>query len=150
MKRSNGLIWLVSLVALVAAIAAGAGLFWQDGGSPFSFTTLHGESVRINGSGLYRYDTAFKAPILKGTDAVTLLLCIPLLVVSTMRYRRESLRGALLLTGVLAYFLYNAASLAFGVAYNDLALLYMAYFSASLFAFITAFGSIDLSTLASR
>jgi hypothetical protein len=51
---------------------------------------------------------------------------------------------------MLAYFLYNSASLALGAAYNDLLLVYIASFSMSLFAFILAFTSIDLQTLATQ
>jgi hypothetical protein len=150
MQRSNGVIGLSSLVALLALVAAGAGLFWPGEGSSFPFTTLRGQTVEIYGQGLYRNDTAFKAPILRGTDGVTLLVGIPLLVWAITRYRRDSLRGGLLLTGVLAYFLYKSASLALGVAYNDLILVYIVYFSASLFAFMLAFTSIDLPALAAR
>ncbi|MCL4858311.1 MAG: hypothetical protein KJZ93_02845 [Caldilineaceae bacterium] len=150
MKKSSALVWLSSLVALLALVSAGAGLFWPGEGNPFPFTTLRGQAVEIYGQGLYRYDTAFKAPILRGTDGVTLLVGIPLLVWAIARYRRNSLRGGLLLTGVLSYFLYKSASLAFGVAYNDLILVYIVYFSASFFAFMLAFTSIDLADLAAR
>jgi len=76
-----------------------------------------------------------------------LFACVPLLVVAILLYRRGSLRGGFLLTGVLVCFLYNAASLALGAAYNDLFLLYVVYFSASLYAFVLAFTSIDLEAL---
>lgn len=147
MKQSNAAIRLAWLAAALALVAAGAGLFWQDGGSPFTFTTLRGQSVQINGQGLYRYDTFFKAPIQRGTDAVTLFVTIPLLVFAAMRYRRGSLRGGLLLAGALACLLYNAASVAFGAAYNDLHLVYIVWFSASLFGFVLACLSIDLQAL---
>ena len=147
MKPSQALVNLSTLIAVLALVAAGVGLFWQDGGSPFSFVTLRGQSVEMYGRGLYRYDTSFRAPILRGTDAIMLFVCIPLLVVSILLYRRGSLRGRFLLTGALACFLYNAASLAFGAAYNNLFLLYLVYFSASLFAFVLPFTSIDLRAL---
>lgn len=150
MKLSKTLIFLACLVALLGAAYAGVGLFWQDGGSPFTFTTLHGTTVEIYGQGLYRNDSAFKAPILRGTDAVTLFVCVPVLLIAVLLYRRGSLRGGLLLTSMLAYFLYNSASLAFGAAYNNLLLAYIACFSASLFSFVIAFSSIDLKTLAAR
>lgn len=150
MKRSNVVVGLSSLVALLALVAAGAGLFWPGEGSPFTFTTLRGQTVEMYGQGLYRYDTFFKAAILRGTDGVTLLVGIPLLVWAIGCYQRDSLRGGLLLTGVLAYFLYKSASLALGVAYNDLILVYTVYFSASLFAFVLAFTSIDLPALSAR
>ena len=57
MKISNTLTWLVALIVALALVAASAGLFWQDGGKPFLFTTLPGETVQIYRQGLYRYDT---------------------------------------------------------------------------------------------
>ena len=149
-QPSRTVIWLAWLIAVLALLAAGVGLFWQDGGRPFAFTTLHGQTIQMSGQGLYRYDTFFKAPINRGTDAATLLVGLPLLVLATLSYRHGSLRSRVLLTGVLAYFLYNSASLAFGVAYNALFLVYIAYFSASLFAFVLAFTSIDLGSLAAH
>ena len=147
MKPSKALVNLSALIAVLALVATAAGLFWQDGGSSFSFTTLRGQTVQIYGQGLYRYDTSFTAPVLRGTDAVMLFVCTPLLVVSILLYRRGSLRGGFLLTGALACFLYNAASLGFGAAYNNLFLLYLVYFSASLYAFVLAFTSVDLQAL---
>jgi hypothetical protein len=147
LQPSHVLIRLSWLIAGLALVAAGAGLFWRHAGEPFAFTTLHGQAVQIAGQGLYRYDTFFKAPINRGTDAVTLLVALPLLAFAILRYRRGSLRGAVLLAGVLSYFLYNAASLAFGVAYNELLLVYIAYFSASLFAFVITCTEIDLQAL---
>jgi len=147
MKLSKTVIFLACLVALLGAVYAGVGLFWQDGGSPFTFTTLHGKTVEMYGQGLYRNDSAFKAPILRGTDAATLFVCVPVLLIAVLLYRRGSLHGGLLLASMLAYFLYNSASLAFGAAYNNLLLVYIACFSASLFGFVLAFRSIDLDTL---
>jgi hypothetical protein len=147
MKSSKTLVILSCLVACLAAIAAGAGLFWSGTGDPYTFTSLRNEEVEIYGRGLYRYESAFRAPILRGADAILLFGGIPLLLVSILLYRRGSLRGGFLLIGTLSCFLYNAASLAFGAAYNDLFLLYLAYFSASLYAFVLAFNSVDLKTL---
>ncbi len=45
MKPSNTVTRLAALIVILALAAAGAGLFWQDGGSPFTFTTLRGETV---------------------------------------------------------------------------------------------------------
>jgi hypothetical protein len=139
---------LTILIAVLAVAQSGAGLWMQGGSGPFAFTTLHGQTVQMSGQGIYQYDTFFKAPILRGTDALTLFGCVPLLLVALELYRRGSLRGHLLLAGVLAFFVYNAASLALGVAYNNLFPLYVAYFSASLFAFILAFSSLDSQALA--
>jgi hypothetical protein len=150
MKKSALLNVLVPLVGVLALVGAACGLFWQDGGTPYSFTTLHGQKVFIYGQGLYRYDSFFKAPIFRGTDAVTLFVCLPLLAIAFGYYRRDSLKGGLLLSGILSFFLYNSASMAFGAAYNPLFLLYVLFFSASLFAFILAFTAVDLSALPAR
>jgi len=55
-----------------------------------------------------------------------------------------------LLTGTLAYFFYAYASMAFGAAYNELFLVYIALFSASLFSVVMAFTSIDARAFPSR
>ncbi len=150
MKISKAIIFFSIAVALLAAIYASVGLFWQDDGAPFNFTTLHGETVEMYGRGIYRNDAAFRAPIFRGTDAITLFVCVPVLLFAVILYARNSLRGGILLTSMLAYFMYNAASLALGAAYNELLLIYIASFSLSLFAFIMAFTSIDLQVLAER
>ena len=150
MKRSSSLAALASLVGVLALIQAGVGLFWQAPGSPYPFTPLHGSEVQMFGSGIYRDNPAFNAPILIGTDAITLFIGIPLLLVSIILYWRGSLRGGVLLAGVLSYLLYVAASLAFGAAYNNLFLVYVCLFSSSLFAFIQVFSVIDLQNLQGR
>ena len=150
MKTSKSLIWLCVLVGLLALAAAAAGLIWKDSGSRFTFTTLHGQEVQMYGEGLYRNDTIFTAGTFIGTDAVTILACIPFLIAALLLYRRGSLRGGYLLIGVLSFFLYNGASLAFGAAYNSFFLVYIALFAASLFAFILAFTCIDYVALPSR
>lgn len=53
MKKQPILNWLVPLIAILALIAAGLGLFWQDGGQPFYFTTLYGQSTLMYGQGIY-------------------------------------------------------------------------------------------------
>jgi hypothetical protein len=106
--------------------------------------------VNMQGWGLYRNDSVFSGAAFRGTDAVTLLVCLPLLVVSFIFYRRGSLRGGLLLIGSLAYFLYNSASMALGAAFNSLLLLYILWFVASLFSFTLAFNAVDLQALAGQ
>ncbi len=147
MKTSKIVIWLSWLIAALALMAAAIGLLYQDGGSAFSFTTLRGQLVQIYGQGLYRYDTPLMAVGFKAADAVTLVLAIPLLVIFTLLYRRGSLKGGLLLTGVLAYFLYNYGSMATSAAYDNLFLAYVAIFSASLFGLVLTLMSFDVQAL---
>ena len=147
MKTSNPVTWLTALIILLALVATSIGLFWQNEGDPFSFITLRGDTVSIAGRGLYRYDTTLMAMGFKAGDAVTLILGIPALIFSLLRYRRGSVQGGLLLAGLLAYFLYNYCSMAFGAAYNHLFLVYVVLMSASLFGLILTLMSFDLAML---
>jgi hypothetical protein len=147
MKNQPALTWLIPLIAVLALFAAGVGLFYPNEGSSFSFQAVRGETVEIWGQGWYRYDTPIGAIGFRAGDLVTLFLAIPALIVSFVLYRQGSLRGGLLLTGTLGYFLYTYLSLGFGAAYNNLFLAYTLIFSASLFGLILALTSFDVQSL---
>ena len=125
---------LATLVGALALVAAGAGLL-IGAGAPFEFTTVRGATTLIYGIGLYRYDTAFLGAGTQGQDVVTLLLGMPLLALTTLSFWRGSLRGGLLLLGMLGYFLYCYATMSLAVAFNPLFPVYIAVFGASLWAF---------------
>lgn len=148
--KNQPLSWLIPVIVVLVALAAGVGLFWQAGGEPYLFTTLHGESVQMYGQGIYKNDTYFKAPINRGTDFVALFVCLPLLIVSFWRYRFGSWRGRLVMLGVLSFFLYYGVSLALSAAFNNLFLAYIALMSAAFFALAYALKEIDLVDLAAR
>lgn len=144
MTRERLLAKLLLIALICAVLSASGGLFWQEPGEAFDFTSVRGATVRMFGRGLYRLDTAFKAPINRGTDAAILALAVPAAVVVLVGLGKADRKGAAAVTtrlnaaGVSAVFLYNAAHMTFAVTYNRLALLYIVYFSASLFAFIAA------------
>jgi hypothetical protein len=79
MKNSPILNWLVPLIVILALFSAGAGLFWRNGGSPFTFTSLLGQTIQMERQGLYRNDTLFTDGSFRGTEAVTLFASVPLL-----------------------------------------------------------------------
>ena len=122
------------VVALGAVIATSAGLFWNGPTGPSTFTTLRGEVVDLYGHGLYRHDSLFTGAGYRGTDIVTLLIGVPLLLAAVAWFRRGSLRGTLLLSGILTYMLYVYGSMSLGAAFNGLFPLYVVLFSSSLFA----------------
>lgn len=148
MQQPKILNWLVPLIGALALVAAGLGLFWQTGGATASFTTVHGQDVTIYGQGLYAADMLMTAAGFKGMDVVTLAVALPLLAVAYALWRGGSLRGGLLLTGALTYFLYIGVSLTFAAAFNRLFLVYVALFGASLYALIYALTAVDLGGLA--
>ncbi len=147
MKTTKTVTQLALMIALLGLIATCAGIFWQGQGDSYPFTTLHGENVTVYGHGLYRYDTVLYASQSIAQDVVTLVLGIPLLVAGIFLSLKGSLRGQLLLTGGLGYFLYTYTAMVFLAAYNPLFLVYVALFSLSLFAFILALSGMDTARL---
>lgn len=138
---------LVPCIAVVASICAIVGIFSSFGGSPVPAFDLNGESLLLFGRGIYASDALMNGAGFLGTDFVTMLVVLPLLLFSWKRYKTGSLHGALLLAGAILFFLYNGASLAFAAAYNDLFLLYTALMSLSFFAFIQLLCSIQVDEI---
>jgi len=147
MKKQTVLNGLVLLIAVLAMFAASMGLFYQTEGQPYPYTNHRGETVMINGHGLYQYDTVSSVAQMQGNDLVTLVVGLPLLVLSGWLANRGSLRGKLLLTGTLGFFLYTYMSMSMLTAFNQLFLVYVVLFSSSLFAFILSMMSFDLKNL---
>jgi hypothetical protein len=143
MKSNDIVIRLALAIVPLALITAAAGVFWQGAGDPYPFSTLRGEVVMIRGHGLYRYDTVNSSSQEVGQDIVTLVIGIPLLITGIVLSRKGSMRGRLLLTGGLGYFLYTYASMSFLTAFNPLFLVYVALFSLSLFGFILALSGLN-------
>jgi len=111
---------LSTLIAILAAFASAGGLFMK---------------------GLYR-DNLFVTSAWKGNDVVTLLLAVPILIVTMILSKQGSLKGRLAWMGVLGYMLYNYAFYLFGAAFNWFFLLYVGLLGLSIFALI--FGLINL------
>lgn len=147
MKFHSTLKWLIPLIFVLALFAASAGLFYDTTGKAYEYTNHRGETVMINGHGLYYYDTVSTAAQMQGNDLITLVVGLPLLAISTWFAFRESLRGRLLLTGTLGFFLYTYMSMSMLTAYNALFLVYVALFTLSLYAFILSLMAIDVTSL---
>jgi hypothetical protein len=147
MKKQTSLTIIIPLIFILALFAAGMGLFYKTEGKPYPFTSHRGETVMINARGLYYYDTVSSAAQQQGNDVITLFVGLPMLVISTVMAFRGSLRGRLLLTGTLGFFLYTYMSMSMLTMFNDLFLVYVALFSLSLYAFVLCMMSFDLETL---
>ena len=148
--RRDVVTWLVPAITVLAIGAAAGGLFSSGVASTRSVTSLRGDEVELYGRGLYEHDTLFIGAGNRGTDATVLLVGVPLLLVATALHRRGSLRGTLLLLGVLGFFLYVYVTYSVGVAFNSLFVAYVAIASASLFAFIRTFAALDVHELGGR
>jgi hypothetical protein len=81
--------------------------------------------------GLYR-DNTWSTSAFRGTDAATLVLVVPTLLIALLLARRGSVGARLVWLGVLAYGVYNYAFYLFGTAFDDAFLLYAAALGLSL------------------
>ncbi len=150
MKHSNTLVILATLIFLLAARAASFGAFGSGNHEAKTAISASGETIILEGRGLYRHDTPLMAAGFVTQDWTVLLVGLPALALGIVLYRRGSFRGGLLLAGALAYILYDYLSLAFGAAYNPLLLVYIALLALSLVALLLALTGLDRTTLASR
>ena len=109
--------------------------------------TINGDNIILYGKGVYYNDSISLALQAKAQDLVTLIVGIPLLITSLLLSAKNSLRGKLLLTGTIGYFLYTYTSYSFLVFYNKFFLLYVLLMSLSFFCFIINFTSHELKNL---
>lgn len=98
--------------------------------------------------GMYQDDTSWATAALRGGDLVTLVVGVPILVLSMVLAGRGSTRARIVWIGALAYSLYNFAFYVFGAAFNDLFLVHVVGFSASIFALILTGTNLDASAIA--
>lgn len=147
MKYQKPISLLVSFIILCSIVATSYGIFSNQGQGESEYKSIFGETISIYGKGLYRHESVQMASQAIAQDVVTLFLGIPLLLFSLYLARKGLLKGRLLLTGTLGYFLYTYVSYSFLSMYNSFFLIYVFLMSASLFAFILAMMSFDIPTL---
>ncbi|MFB3162091.1 hypothetical protein ABLO26_11990 [Neobacillus sp. 179-J 1A1 HS] len=144
-KRTISL--LVILITILSIFATSYAIMSNQGPGEYEYQSIIGETVSIYGKGLYSHDSVSMAAQAIAQDYVTLFLGVPLLLLSFYMYRKGFLKGSLLLTGTLGYFLYTYASYSFLSMYNSMFLIYVALMSASFFAFILMMMSFDVENL---
>ncbi len=115
------------VIAVLAAAACAAGLF----------------------TSLYR-DNALVTAAWRGNDLATLLVIVPLLLVSQRLALRGSLRAALLWLGSLGYMLYNYVFYLYGAAFNAFFLGYVALVTLSLYALVLGLMAVDVAELSRK
>jgi hypothetical protein len=138
---------LCGLIFLLVLVATSTGVFYRTPGSPIKYTTVRGEQVIFRGSGLYRYDPASFAREGVIWDVINLFIGLPLFAVATYLNEQDSLRGRLLLGGLLFYFLYVYVLAMTGYSFNRLFLVYVAIFGLSGVAFFADLNGIGVARL---
>jgi hypothetical protein len=145
--------WITALsigTAALAVVATAGGIITAFGHLHRTFVSVRGETVTLQGGGLYGHESVSMAAQGVGMDLVTLLVAMPLLLVATYLAGRGSLRGQLLRVGAFWYFAYSYLVIMFGVAYNPFFLIYVALFSASLAGLILSLLSVDVDRVANH
>lgn len=146
-KPTKSVLILGVLIFILAAFAAAVGLWWQTPGESYTFTSIRGEDVTIEGQGLYRYDSVSMVAQAKAQDLVTLVVGLPMLLAGLWFYHKASLRGTLLLAGTFGYLLYTYLSYSMLASFNELFLVFVVLFTLNLFALIGTILSIDVPAL---
>ena len=147
MKYNRLISLLVLCIVILSIFASVIGIFSNAGPGAHEIESFRGETVNIHGRGLCSDDSI--SIVAQGTaqDIVTLALGIPLLILSLYMALKGSLKGRLLLTGTLGYFLYTYISYVFLWMYNSMFIVYVILMSASFFAFVLSIMSVDINSL---
>lgn len=137
--RNFKAIHILSIAAVILlVITTLCGVLSWDISKSFDIVNQYGETVKMWGSGVYARDSYMKAATFIGSDMNILIVGVPLTVIFLINdLKKQSKKSRLLLISVLAWVLYYAISLCFGVTYNMLFLVYTALFICSFFAFVT-------------
>lgn len=140
MVKSNDVILrvLIGVVTISVVIVTLVGIFYNSGIEPYEFETLHGDTVLIYGRGLYKNETYSLGLQTRAQDAVTLLVCLPLLLISFIKMKNSNLKWQLIFLSAFGYFMYTYMMFML-IAYNKMFLLYILIFASSLYAFIISF-----------
>ncbi len=113
-RYTNLYLWVTFPIAVLLAIASGGGIFIRD---------------------LY-HDVPYFAAQAVGQDFVSLIVVLPILVVTAFLASRGSPRARLIWLGGLVYLVYTYVVAAFDVKFNSLFLVYVALLGCSLYALI--------------
>ena len=136
MKYKKTITVLSICIVILSILATLTGLLSKQVHSYPTVTTAFGEQVELYQVGLYARNSMSMGIQAIAQDIVTLILGIPLLIISMILIYRNNLKGEFLLTGTIGYFLYTYTSYAFLIMYNPFYLIYVALMTLSFYAFV--------------
>lgn len=149
-KTYKSIAWLCLVIALMAAITAGFGVFMRGSGSTSSATSIRGEQFTYVTDGVYAFNPQRVVAEGVGWDWVTLLVAVPLLLVSLPGLARGSLRARLLAMGILGYFFYQYLMYAVFWAFGPLLPSFIVLYALSAVAIVRIVATIDIAELPER
>lgn len=134
-------IFEIAIIVLLITVSL-CGIFSLDFSRATTYVNQYGDTIKLFGSGIYKADSYFKAPIFIGTDFAVLGFLVPLFIIFLIGEIKntnasiKSFKPQLHLISIEATALYYAESLCFGVKYNRIFIFYVALFAFTLFVFI--------------
>jgi hypothetical protein len=134
-------------ICLLILAATAAGILYRSNEPNITLKSLRGQESTFLGGGLYRYNPVYFAREGVIWDVVNLAVGLPLLILASIFALRNSLRGRLLLGGLLAYFWYVYLGASLMYAFNGFFLVYIAIFALCSVAFFQNLAQIDTERL---
>lgn len=134
MKKSLSILSIAS--ALLAIISSCIGVFYSFGGEQRIVENIYGQEITLFGDGVYANDSIMKVGATKGTDVVTIIIGV-LLVLTVLVWKKKKY-APFIQAGLLSLILYSSTCLILGVTFNRLFLVYLFQFGCTFFAFILA------------
>lgn len=150
MKNKKSITVLIFLISVASIIAASFGIFSDEGSGNYEYESIRGQKVLIYGKGLYQHMSADVAIQGIAQDYITLLLGVPLLLISLFLSRKNSFRGLFLLAGTLGYFLVTYLFYLTMGMYNQMFLVYAFLLGTTFLAFILTVLEFNLDELKNR
>jgi hypothetical protein len=147
MKKKKTITALIIVIILLSGIATAVGIFSSGGTGSFNYESIRGETVTIYGKGLYKHMSADVAIQGIAQDVVTLFIGIPLLIIALFIYRKGSVKGHFLLTGIVGYFFVTYLFYTAMGMYNELFLVYVTLLGLTFFALFNLLISFNLNTV---
>lgn len=143
MNRKKDILAIVTMICM--CVTSICGILSMKFDYAHDFLNQYGHTVKIFGYGIYANDSYFKAPISIGTDFCILFVLVPMFLYTYMQYQKKAdMISEIKLISVYAVAFYYAASIAFGVTYNQIFLVYVLLFTCSLFGMFSHIRSVNV------
>lgn len=123
-----------SLMILLTLVITILGILSFNMNHSYYINNQYGDSIKIWGYGIYKHDSYFKVPIFVGSDVTMLVFVVPSLIYALIKViKEENLENLIRALGVCCLILYYSVSIAFGVTYNKIHLIYIGLVTLSFF-----------------
>jgi hypothetical protein len=141
---------LCLVIAVLAAIAAGAGVFARGSGQYADAVSVRGEQFSYAVDGVYAHNPQRLVAEGVGWDVVTLVLAVPALLLVLPAVWRGSLRGRLILVGLMSYFFYQYLMYAMYWSIGPLFPVFIALYTLAALVIVRTVATIDIGALPER